>query len=49
MSAAAVDDVLAWCTLALATSFSKSNSPVNGLYVVCLAVLYVFVMLVPIR
>lgn len=49
MSTAAVDDVMAWCTLAIASSFSKSDSPVNGLYVVCLAVLYAIIMLFAIR
>jgi hypothetical protein len=34
MSAAAVDDVVAWCVLAVSSSFAKAGSPVNGLYTV---------------
>ncbi|KAK9803030.1 hypothetical protein WJX72_007239 [[Myrmecia] bisecta] len=44
MSCAAIDDVLAWSTLAIASSFSKSGSPVDGLYTCLLAALYVAAM-----
>jgi len=45
----AVDDVMAWCVLALSTSFAKSGSAINGVYTCLLAITYVLVLLVPIR
>lgn len=49
MSCAAIDDILAWCTLALASSFSKSGNPVNGLYTCLAALVYVLIMTLIIR
>lgn len=41
LSCAAVDDVLAWCTLALASSFAQSASALEGLYTCIGAVVYI--------
>lgn len=49
MSCAAIDDVMAWSTLAIASSFSKTGSPVNGFYTCFLAIAYVLVMYFGIR
>mmetsp|Transcript_8096 Transcript_8096/g.17328 ORF Transcript_8096/g.17328 Transcript_8096/m.17328 type:complete len:514 (+) Transcript_8096:192-1733(+) len=49
MSTAAVDDVMAWCTLAISSSFSRSNDPIDGLYVVALSVLYAIIMVFGVR
>lgn len=45
LSCAAIDDVLAWCVLALASSFAKSGSALLGLYTTLLAAAYVLVMI----
>lgn len=49
MSCAAIDDVLAWSTLAIASSFAKTASPVNGIYTFLIAVAYVVCMVVVVR
>ncbi len=49
MTCAASDDVTAWCLLALLIAFIKSGSGMNGLLLIALVVIYVFVMLVPVR
>mmetsp|Transcript_5550 Transcript_5550/g.13807 ORF Transcript_5550/g.13807 Transcript_5550/m.13807 type:complete len:533 (-) Transcript_5550:284-1882(-) len=49
MSAAAVDDVVAWCVLAVSSSFAKAGSPINGVYTVCLSVAYCAVMVCVVR
>jgi hypothetical protein len=36
MSCAAIDDILAWCTLALASSFAAKGAAITGLWI-CLA------------
>lgn len=43
ISCATIDDVLAWCTLAISTSFASGNS-INGLYTFLLAVAYILIM-----
>lgn len=45
LSCAAIDDVLAWCVLALASSFAKSGSALLGLYTTLLSAAYVFFMI----
>jgi Kef-type K+ transport system membrane component KefB len=49
MSCAAIDDVMAWCVLAIASSFSKDSSAVDGGYTCMLAVLYVLAMFFLVR
>lgn len=49
MSCAAIGDVLAWCTLAIASSFAKSGSAVNGVYTLVLASAYVLIMVAVLR
>jgi Kef-type K+ transport system membrane component KefB len=49
LSCAAIDDVLAWCVLALASSFAKSGSALMGLYTTLLAAGYVLFMMVVLR
>eukprot|EP00899_Mesostigma_viride_P019169 jgi/Mesvir1/27253/Mv07093-RA.3 len=49
MSVAAIQDIVAWCILAISSSFAKSGSPINGVYTLVLAVTYVLVMVLPIR
>lgn len=45
MSCAAIDDILAWCTLAISSSFSKDGSAVNGIYTCVCAIVYVIIMI----
>lgn len=49
LSCAAIDDVLAWCVLALASSFAKSGSALLGLYTTLLSAAYVLVMVLVLR
>ena len=49
MSCAAIDDLLAWCTLALASSFAKSGMLINGLYTCLAAFVYVVIMATVVR
>jgi Kef-type K+ transport system membrane component KefB len=49
MSCAAIDDILAWCTLALASSFAKSGELIYGLYTCLAALVYVIVMSTVVR
>lgn len=49
LSCAAIDDVLAWCVLALASSFAKSGSALLGLYTTLLAAAYVMFMVLILR
>jgi Kef-type K+ transport system membrane component KefB len=49
LSCAAIDDVLAWCVLALASSFAKSGSALLGLYTTLLAAAYVLFMVIILR
>lgn len=49
LSCAAIDDVLAWCVLALASSFAKSGSALLGLYTTLLAAAYVAFMMVLVK
>jgi len=48
ISCAASDDVTAWCILAILIALIRSGSGMNGLLVVAMVVLYVFIMLVPV-
>jgi len=49
LSMAAVNDLLAWCLLALASSFVASSDPATGGYVFLLSIAYVLIMLIIIR
>lgn len=49
LSCAAIDDVLAWCVLALASSFAKSGSAILGLWTTLAAAGYVIFMVVLLR
>jgi hypothetical protein len=49
LSCAAIDDLMAWCVLAIATSFATSKSPTNGLITTAFAVVYVTIMLVVVK
>jgi Kef-type K+ transport system membrane component KefB len=49
ISCAASDDVTAWCILGVLIAYINSGSGVNGLIVVGLVLLYVLVMLIPVR
>jgi Kef-type K+ transport system membrane component KefB len=49
ISCAASDDVTAWCILAILIAFVNSGSGVNGLIIVGMVLLYVLVMLIPVR
>lgn len=49
LSAAALDDIVAWCVLAVASSFAKNGSAVSGLYTLCLSVAYVLTMVFALR
>eukprot|EP00775_Hariotina_reticulata_P006946 gene6946-7164_t len=49
LSCAAIDDVLAWCILALASSFAQSATSLMGLYTCIGAVAYIAAMLVVLK
>lgn len=49
LTAAAADDITAWCILAVVIAIVKAGSFVSALYVIALAVVYVFVMLKLVR
>jgi len=49
MSCAAIDDIMAWCILAIASSFSKSGSASNGGYTCLLSFFFVLFMLLIVR
>jgi Kef-type K+ transport system membrane component KefB len=49
LACAAVDDVLAWCTLAVASSYASSGSGVEGLYVALSAIGFVLIMCFPVH
>ena len=49
ISCAASDDVTAWCILAILIALIRSGSGMHGFIVVAMVLLYVFIMLVPIR
>ena len=49
LSMASVNDLLAWCLLALASAFVASDNPANGGYTFLIALLYVAIMLVIIK
>lgn len=46
---AASDDVTAWCILAILIALIRSGSGMNGFFVVSMVLLYVFIMLIPVR
>lgn len=45
LGAAAIDDVTAWCLLALSISLINSNDSINALYIFLLVILYALIML----
>ncbi len=49
LTAAAADDITAWCILAVVIAIVKAGSFVSALYVIAMAVLYVLVMLKLVR
>lgn len=49
LSCAAVDDVAAWCVLALASAFAQSESPLQGLYTTLGAIGYIVIMAFVVR
>lgn len=49
LSTAACDDIVAWCVLAIATSFSKHGSAVEGVYTCVLAMSFVAIMTLVLR
>jgi Kef-type K+ transport system membrane component KefB len=49
ISCAASDDVTAWCILAVLIALIRSGSGMNGFFVVAMVLLYVFIMLVPVK
>jgi Kef-type K+ transport system membrane component KefB len=49
ISCAASDDVTAWCILAILIALIRSGSGMNGFFVVAMVLLYVFIMLVPVK
>ena len=49
ISCAASDDVTAWCILAILIALIRSGSGMNGFFVVVMVLLYVFIMLVPVK
>ena len=49
ISCAASDDVTAWCILAILIALIRSGSGMNGLGVVSLVLLYLLIMLVPVK
>ncbi|HET7000949.1 MAG TPA: cation:proton antiporter [Puia sp.] len=49
ISCAASDDVTAWCILAILIALIRSGSGMNGFIVVAMVLLYVFIMLFPVR
>ncbi|KAF8071287.1 CHX17 [Scenedesmus sp. PABB004] len=49
LSCAAIDDVLAWCVLAIASSFARSGSALLGLYTTLCAAGYVLAMVCAVR
>jgi Kef-type K+ transport system membrane component KefB len=49
LSCAAIDDVLAWCTLALTLSYASGGSPINGLYTALIAIGFVLVLVFVVR
>jgi Kef-type K+ transport system membrane component KefB len=44
MSCAAIDDLLAWCTLALASSFASKGGAIMGLWICLAALAYLLAM-----
>ena len=49
LGCAAVDDLLAWCTLALTLSYSSGGGPLNGLYVALVAIGLIMFLVMVIR
>jgi Kef-type K+ transport system membrane component KefB len=49
ISCAASDDVTAWCILAILIALIRSGSGMKGFFVVTMVLLYVLIMLVPVR
>jgi Kef-type K+ transport system membrane component KefB len=49
ISCAASDDVTAWCILAILIALIRSGSGMNGFFVVAIVLVYVFIMLVPVK
>lgn len=49
ITCAAADDITAWCLLAAVIAVVKAGSAVSALYSICLAIVYVFIMLKLVR
>jgi Kef-type K+ transport system membrane component KefB len=49
ISCAASDDVTAWCILAILIAMIRSGSGVNGLLIIGMVLLYILMMLLPVR
>jgi Kef-type K+ transport system membrane component KefB len=49
ISCAASDDVTAWCILAILIALIRSGSGMNGMLVIGMVIVYIFIMLVPVR
>ncbi len=49
ISCAASDDVTAWCILAILIALIRSGSGMNGFFVVTMVLLYVLIMLIPVK
>jgi len=49
LSAAAVDDVVAWCLLALVVAISRAHSPLSALYTFLLLIAFILIMFLLVR
>lgn len=49
LTAAAADDITAWCILAVVIAIVKAGSFVSALYIICMAIIYVLFMLKLVR
>jgi len=49
ISCAASDDVTAWCILAILIALIRSGSGINGFFVVAMVLIYVLIMLIPVK
>ncbi|WP_437918151.1 cation:proton antiporter [Sphingobacterium sp. LRF_L2] len=45
ITSAAIDDVTAWCLLAIVVAFVKAGNSLAALYIICIAIVYVFLMI----
>ena len=49
LAIAAIDDIFAWCTLALTLSYAGGSTPANGVYTLLITAAYVICMLLLVR